>query len=272
MTRGEFADHLRDLRAVEWRKRDDAMVRAHAPVRAELRPRRRNKEQRRLRAAFCERAQEIERGRIGPVQVLEGEHDRLRPRARQNLAVIAASCRRRNSSGVNCARRSSGNGTSTSGASRGAYSPASRPTSCRVFSRSARRCSAGRSAPNRRRPHSAIGCSGVFCNNCDDDHSTHVWGVSPSRPRNSSISLDFPRPGSPTISASWPSPLRTRSQRRLRSSSSSSRPTRGVKRTRAAAPAAAAREGLFVFPLMLVYTAVSYSVFRGKVRPVSGDY
>ena len=29
-------------------------------------------------------------------------------------------------------------------------------------------------------------------------------------------------------------------------------------------------EGLFVFPLMLVYTAISYSVFRGKVRPVSG--
>jgi cytochrome bd ubiquinol oxidase subunit II len=31
-------------------------------------------------------------------------------------------------------------------------------------------------------------------------------------------------------------------------------------------------EGLFVFPLMLVYTAVSYSVFRGKVRTASGDY
>jgi cytochrome bd ubiquinol oxidase subunit II len=25
-------------------------------------------------------------------------------------------------------------------------------------------------------------------------------------------------------------------------------------------------EGLFVFPLMLLYTAISYSVFRGKVR------
>ena len=31
-------------------------------------------------------------------------------------------------------------------------------------------------------------------------------------------------------------------------------------------------EGLFVFPLMLVYTAVSYSVFRGKVGPASADY
>jgi cytochrome bd ubiquinol oxidase subunit II len=28
-------------------------------------------------------------------------------------------------------------------------------------------------------------------------------------------------------------------------------------------------EGLFVFPLMLIDTAVSYTVFRGKVRPAS---
>ena len=27
--------------------------------------------------------------------------------------------------------------------------------------------------------------------------------------------------------------------------------------------------GLFVYPLMLVYTAISYTVFRGKVRPAS---
>ena len=31
-------------------------------------------------------------------------------------------------------------------------------------------------------------------------------------------------------------------------------------------------EGLFIFPLMLVYTAVSYIVFRGKVRPASVNY
>jgi cytochrome d ubiquinol oxidase subunit II len=31
-------------------------------------------------------------------------------------------------------------------------------------------------------------------------------------------------------------------------------------------------EGLFVFPLMLLYTVVSYSVFRGKVRPAAGHY
>ena len=60
------------------------MVRAHAPRRAELRPRRRDEEQRRLRAALGQRAHEIERSRVGPVQVLEGDHGRLRPRARQN--------------------------------------------------------------------------------------------------------------------------------------------------------------------------------------------
>lgn len=31
-------------------------------------------------------------------------------------------------------------------------------------------------------------------------------------------------------------------------------------------------EGLFVFPLMLVYAAVNYTVFRGKVRPSSDNY
>jgi cytochrome bd ubiquinol oxidase subunit II len=31
-------------------------------------------------------------------------------------------------------------------------------------------------------------------------------------------------------------------------------------------------EGLFVFPLMLVYTAVNYSVFRGKIGPATEHY
>jgi cytochrome bd ubiquinol oxidase subunit II len=30
--------------------------------------------------------------------------------------------------------------------------------------------------------------------------------------------------------------------------------------------------GLFVFPLMLLYTAISYTVFRGKVRPTTNQY
>ena len=31
-------------------------------------------------------------------------------------------------------------------------------------------------------------------------------------------------------------------------------------------------EGLFVFPLMLIYTAISYTVFRGKVRSTTDHY
>lgn len=31
-------------------------------------------------------------------------------------------------------------------------------------------------------------------------------------------------------------------------------------------------EGVFVFPLMLLYTAVSFSVFRGKARPTESHY
>ena len=99
----------------------------------------------------------------------------------RNHVVSAASCRRRNSSGASFAARSVGRGMSTSGASRGAYSEASRPMSRSVFSRSARRRSAGSSAPKRWRPHSAIGCNGVFCKSCDDDSSTKVCGVSAKR-------------------------------------------------------------------------------------------
>jgi cytochrome bd ubiquinol oxidase subunit II len=31
-------------------------------------------------------------------------------------------------------------------------------------------------------------------------------------------------------------------------------------------------EGLFILPLMLLYTVISYTVFRGKVRPTAGHY
>ena len=30
--------------------------------------------------------------------------------------------------------------------------------------------------------------------------------------------------------------------------------------------------GVVIFPLMLVYTLISYSVFRGKVRTTAGNY
>jgi hypothetical protein len=141
----------------------------------------------------------------------------------------AASWRLRNSSGESFGARPEGSGTSITGASSGAYSAGSSPTEPSAASSSARRFSPATSAPPKRaRPHSAIGCSGVFCSNCEDVHSTQVCGVSASRARNSSISRDLPRPGSPTISESCPSPRRARSQRRASRSSSSTRPTSGV--------------------------------------------
>ena len=84
MASGEFADHLRDVGAIEGAQRDDAVMGAQAPGRAEFRPRCRDDEQRCLRAALGESLHQIERGRVGPVQVLEREHDRLRPRAGEN--------------------------------------------------------------------------------------------------------------------------------------------------------------------------------------------
>ena len=144
--------------------------------------------------------------------------------------VSAANCRRRNSSGAKIGLRSGGTGMSRSGASKGTFSAGSSLISARVFSRSESRRSAGTSAPpNRWRPHSAIGCSGVFCKSCEQLHSTQVCGVSRSRAWNSSMSRDLPIPGSPTISTNWPSPCRARSQRRISMAISSSRPTSGVR-------------------------------------------
>ena len=60
------------------------MVRPHAPRGAELRPRRGDDEQRGQRPALGQRAHEIKRSGVGPVQVLESEHNRLRPRGSQN--------------------------------------------------------------------------------------------------------------------------------------------------------------------------------------------
>ena len=89
-------------------------------------------------------AHQIERGRVGPVQVLEGEHGRLRSRPRENPGrhrrqLPAAQLLWRE---FRCAvlwQR----GRRPGGASRGAYSVGSRPISRNVCSRSARRCSAG---------------------------------------------------------------------------------------------------------------------------------
>ena len=163
----------RTCSAVEWRKRN----RLHG---ASAFPRARGTRAvswRRGAAALARRARPATGMRSSDVGSAQCRSSKARTTGcvrapARNHAVIAASCRRRNSSGANFAARSWGSGMSTSGAIRGAYSPRSRPTSRSVFSRSARRCSAGRSSPNRCRPHSASGCSGVFCKSCEAHHSS----------------------------------------------------------------------------------------------------
>ena len=132
---------------------------------------------------------------------------------------------------------------SSSGASNGTFSAGSSLTCVRVFSRSARRCSAGTSAPPKRwRPHSVIGCSGVFCRSCEQLHSTQVCGN--SRSRRVKL-LDQPRLTEPRLAddrTNCPSPCRARSQRRISMAISSSRPTSGVRwRCPARRPAPLAR-------------------------------
>ena len=84
VARGDLPDHAPDLFPVERGERDDAVMRPHSPGRSELGSRGRNDKQRRLSATFGERVHEIERGRIGPVQVLERQDNRLGPCAREN--------------------------------------------------------------------------------------------------------------------------------------------------------------------------------------------
>jgi hypothetical protein len=83
MASGELADHPRDVGAIEGAERDHAVMRAQAPRRAEFRPRRREDQHRRLRTTLGENLHQIERRRVGPVQVLERERHRLRARPGQ---------------------------------------------------------------------------------------------------------------------------------------------------------------------------------------------
>ena len=84
MTRRKLTDHLMDLSALERSKRNGAVMRAHAPRRTKLWSRCCYEKERRLSAPLGKGAQEVERGGVGPMQVFESEHDRLRARPGQD--------------------------------------------------------------------------------------------------------------------------------------------------------------------------------------------
>ncbi len=82
--RGDRADHEAHVGRVERRERKRGVVRSRRPRRAEFGAHRGDDEQRRLRAPVRQRGEERERSRIAPLQVIEGEHGGLRPRARKH--------------------------------------------------------------------------------------------------------------------------------------------------------------------------------------------
>ena len=172
----------RTWRAIERRQRDGAVMRAHAPGRAELGPRRRHDEQRRQRAALGDAAQDVERGRIGPVQILERQHHRLDLGARHHPVgqrrqlpapqflgrqARRAFLRQRNVE----ERREQGS----------ILRRIELDLRERTFQFREPPLGGTSAPPKRWRPHSAIGCSGVFCRSCEQLHSTQVCGVSASR-------------------------------------------------------------------------------------------
>ena len=230
----DLADHARDPGAIERRERDHAVVRAQAPRRAELRTGR----SQRGAAALARRARPARAtGRATLGRPSAGPRKRGRPAATARppeprrssppvafAAVLPAG---------NSRRGPGGSGMSTSGAIRGAYSAGSRPISRNVFSRSARRCSAGASAAKaqpapfgdwvQRRVLQKLRGAPF------DPGVRRLARAARGTPRSS---RDLPRPGSPTIRTNWPSPARARSQRRA----SSSVPPHARRRASAPAP------------------------------------
>ena len=81
VVRRKVADHMPHLIAVERRERNRAVVRAHPPGQPEFWACADEDNQRRQRAAFGDAAQHVERARIGPMQVFQREHHRLKPGA-----------------------------------------------------------------------------------------------------------------------------------------------------------------------------------------------
>ena len=63
----DLADHTSDTGAIQRQQSNQTVVRTQTSWRPELRTGRGQQEQRRLRAAFGQRAYQVERWRVGPV-------------------------------------------------------------------------------------------------------------------------------------------------------------------------------------------------------------
>ena len=87
MLGSDLADHMPHLMSVERHERDCAVMRARTPGRLELGPCGGEDEERCERAALGNAFQNIDCGRIGPMQILEGKHHRLNSRPREHPIV-----------------------------------------------------------------------------------------------------------------------------------------------------------------------------------------
>ena len=167
----DLADHACDAPArSSGREKSNCGEKAQTPRRAELRASRSQEEQRGLRATVGERAV----GRVTSGRPSAGPRRRARPLASARPQESMPS-----SPPVACAVTPQVGRSRALRRQRNVYErreqgrvfgrvEADQPAAC--SSRSARRCSAGASTPKRCRPHSAIGCSGVFCRSCEALH------------------------------------------------------------------------------------------------------
>jgi hypothetical protein len=78
---GKFLDHVSNLTTVERHQRNRAVMRTRALGGPEFWPGGDENEQRRQRTAFGDAAQDIKRGRIGPMHIFKRQHHRLNPGA-----------------------------------------------------------------------------------------------------------------------------------------------------------------------------------------------
>jgi hypothetical protein len=205
------------------------MVRAQTPRRTELRTSRSEQEQRRLRTTVGARAQKVKRGWVGPVQVLESEDDRLRPRASQ-----IPRCHRRQLSAPQLLGRE---GCRALGRQWNVYERRKQGRVFRGVEADQPQCVLEICEALLGRSIHAKALPPPFGNRMKRGVLQKLRGApfAPGMRRLREARMEllnepgFAEARSPTISTSWPSPPIARSQRRANTPSSSSRPTKRLE-------------------------------------------